>query len=291
MNEHTIEKRKPTLGSLFSGIGGIDLGFERCGFETVWQVEINPINRAVLSNRFPRAQRFEDVRRVGKGELGKVDCIAAGFPCHDLSQMGAVSERKGLRGERSGLFWQVVRILEEVRPEWVVLENVLGLLNCHDGEDFQAVIQALDDIGYVGAWRVLSAQYFGVPQARRRVFIVGGLGKPPTLEFLVDAAPVEAVPPSSGALRLPRWADGTTVHTITAKRVSCLISLGCEVLVAQADGWGKMADRERSAKADGVPLGLDASNACEIYAAGNAVCPPVAMWVADKVIKSMELYR
>ena len=281
------EKVKPTIGSLFAGIGGFDLGFERAGFRTEWQVEINPVNRAVLGHRFPGARRFEDVRRVGKGELGRVDVVTAGFPCQDLSVMGSVSERKGLSGERSGLFREVIRILGEVQPAWVVLENVVGLLSCRDGEDFQKVLEALAGCGYLGCWRTINAQYFGVPQARRRVFIVGGLGRHPALDFLLDAAPVEAIPPSAGSQRLPRVEDGAVVHTVTAKRASCLISLGCEVLVAEADGWGKMVERGRVSEVDGIPLGLDEVELNQVHAAGNAVVPQVAQWVAEIIKKSM----
>ena len=291
------EKEKPTIGSLFAGIGGFDLGFEWAGFETKWQVEINPVNRAVLGHRFPRAERFEDVRKVGARELGKVDVITAGFPCQDLSVMGAVSERKGLQGERSGLFREVIRILGEVQPPWVVLENVVGLLHCNDGEDFQKVLEALAVRGYLGCWRVLNSQYFGVPQARRRVFIVGGLGRHPALDFLLDAEPVEAISPSAGSQRLPRVENGAVVHAgrypalmgcaLSGLLRKCLISLGCEVLVAEADGWDKMVERERVSKADGIPLGLDEPNLSQVHAAGNAVVPQVAHWVAEIIKKSM----
>ena len=287
MNESSNTKRKPTLGSLFAGIGGFDLGFERAGFETSWQVEIDPLCRLVLGHRFHGARQFADVRDVGARELGKVDVITAGFPCQDLSVMGSVSERKGLSGERSGLFREVIRILKEVQPPWVVLENVVGLLSCRDGKDFQTVLEALAGCGYLGCWRVLNSQYFGVPQARRRVFIVGGLNRFPAADFLLDACPVESIPPSSGSQRLPRSQDGAVVHTLAAKRANCSINLGCEVLVAEADGWHSMADRERVSRDHGVPLGLDVPDHRQRHAAGNAVVPQVAHWIADKILQSM----
>lgn len=173
----------PTVGSLFAGIGGFDLGFERAGFRTAWQVEIDPIRRAVLADRFPHAQRFDDVRACGRHNLLPVDVIVGGFPCQDLSTMG---KRAGLAGERSGLFYEVVRIINELRPRWLVLENVTGLLSCNDGEDFAAVIGTLAECGYLGFWRVLNAQYFGVPTKRRRVFMVAGLGcQPPSSCWLM----------------------------------------------------------------------------------------------------------
>ncbi len=113
------------------------------------------------------------------------DVITGGFPCQDISLAGARDskrDKRGLRGERSGLFWEVIRILKEVQPRWVVLENVVNLLAVNDCEDFETVIRALADGGYVGCWRVLNAQYFGVPQQRRRVFLVAGLGRMPPSE-------------------------------------------------------------------------------------------------------------
>jgi len=208
-----------------------------------------------------------------------------------LSVMGSMSERKGLRGERSGLFWEVIRLLKEIQPPWVVLENVVGLLSCNDGEDFQAVLEALADCGYLGCWRTLNAQYFGVPTARRRVFVVGGLDRFPAADFLLDAGPVEAIPPSAGSLRLPRSAHGSVVHTLTAKKANCGISIGCEVLVAEEGRWDKMADRERVSRDHGIPLGLDVPDHCQRHASGNAVVPAVAHWVAEKILMSMELHQ
>lgn len=283
-----MKERKLTHGSLFAGIGGFDIGFRDAGFKTLWQVEINPIHRAVLADRFPGVRQFEDVCTCGAQTLEPVDCITAGFPCQDLSSMGAMSERKGLRGERSGLFWQVVRILDEVRPTWVVLENVTGLLFANDGRDMQTVVSELAQRGYLGYWRVLNAQYFGVPQNRRRVFLVAGLGRYPSTDFLDDAGSVEAVPMASPSVRLPRHADCYAANTLTAKNVSSRINLGCEVLIAEPDGWGQMVERQRGVEVHGHTMGLDKENFYETYAAGNAVVPAVAQWVAEKLIASME---
>jgi len=276
-------KESLTHGSLFAGIGGFDIGFKQAGFKIKWQVEINPILRAVLAYRFPGVTQHTDVRACGSHNLEKVDCITAGFPCQDLSCAGSVSERQGLQGERSGLFWEAIRIIREVQPHWVVLENVLGLLYCHDGRDFQTVIKALADCGYVGYWRVLNAQYFGVPQNRRRVFLVAGLGQYPSSEFLVDAAPVEAVPISSEKISIPRHQTAFAGNTLTAKNANCLINLGSEVLVAEENGWREMVNRQRVSEVYGLPCGLDDANHLERHAAGNAVVPSVAKWIAEKI--------
>lgn len=180
--------QQPTIGSLFAGIGGFDVGFENAGYRTAWRVELNPVNRAVLAERFPHARQFEDVRQCGAHNLCAVDVITAGFPCQDISIAGCRENNRAtreLQGERSGLFWEVIRILKETQPRWVVLENVVNLLAVNDSRDFETVIRALAECGYVGFWRVLNAQYFGVPQQRRRVFLVAGYRRmPPSSSWL-----------------------------------------------------------------------------------------------------------
>ena len=273
---------QPTLGSLFAGIGGFDLGFERAGWRTVWQVELNPNNRAVLADRFPGARQHVDVRLCGRRNLEKVDCIAAGFPCTDISLIGSRRKggQRGLAGESSGLFREVLRILDESRPERLVLENVASLLFVNGGKDFEVILRELAQRGYVGCWRVLNAQYFGIPQQRRRIFLVARLGQHPGHQFLADAAPVASIPITSHSFTEPRPASAFASHTLTAKNAASRICLGAEVLVAEAHGWGAMVERERSSEVHGISLGLDAYNLALSYAAGNAVCPQVAEWVA-----------
>jgi DNA (cytosine-5)-methyltransferase 1 len=158
-----------TVGSLFAGIGGFDLGFERNGFEVRWQAEQDKKAQAVLSARFPTARLYDDVRTVGAATVERVDVICGGFPCQDVSVAG---KREGLGGERTGLFWEAVRIIDELKPTWAVLENVPGLLSSHGGRDFHTVLSALADLGFRRAYRILDSRYFGVAQRRRRVFIV-----------------------------------------------------------------------------------------------------------------------
>ena len=157
--------RLPTLGSLFAGIGGIDLGFERAGFETVWQVEINSYCRKVLARHFPNAERFEDVRTVGRHNLKPVDVIAGGFPCQDISNAG---KRAGIEGERSGLWSEYARIIGELRPKYVLVENVSALL----GRGMGRVLGDLSTLGYDAEWEIISAADVGAPHLRERVWIV-----------------------------------------------------------------------------------------------------------------------
>lgn len=171
--------------SLFSGIGGFDLAFERAGMECVAVCEIDKNAQSILRRHFPKAELFDDVRKVGIATHGRksVDVICGGFPCQDLSIAG---KRAGLAGERSGLWFEFARIVDELEPQWVVIENVPGLLSSNRGRDFNVIIQWLAQRGYGVAWRVLDAQYFGVPQRRRRVFIVASLGDGRAAEVLFE---------------------------------------------------------------------------------------------------------
>ena len=160
------------FGSLFSGVGGFDVGFERAGMTCVRQVERDKHCLRLLTERWPDVPKGDDVREEHI-ERGAVDLICGDFPCQDLSVAG---KRSGLAGERSGLWFEFRRILDESRPQWVVIENVPGLLSSNKGADFAVVLRGLVELGYGVAWRILDAQYFGVAQRRRRVFIVGSLG-------------------------------------------------------------------------------------------------------------------
>ena len=170
-----------TVVSLFDGIGGFCLAFERAGARTVATVEIDKPAAAISARHFPDAHQFDDVTKVTGDDLRAVGfvpdrgVITAGFPCQDLSVAG---RRAGLAGSRSGLWWDVVRLLDETRTRWFLGENVPGLLSSNDGRDMGAILGSLAELGYGIAYRILDARHFGVPQRRRRVFIVGHLGEP-----------------------------------------------------------------------------------------------------------------
>ena len=167
---------KLTGVSLFAGVGGFDLAMQRQGVRVVASVEIDKNCNQVLAKHFPDATQFNDVTTVKGSDLIGVGfnpsrgIIAGGFPCQDVSVAG---KRAGLAGARSGLFWEAARIVEEAQSEYFILENVPGLLSSNKGADFGVVIGTMADLGYSVGWRVLDAQYFGVPQRRKRVFIVG----------------------------------------------------------------------------------------------------------------------
>jgi len=166
-----------TYGSLFTGVGGFDLGCDAAGWACAFQVEWDKKVASVLEHHWPSVPKWSDVSDVNGADLPAVDVITFGFPCQDLSVAG---KRAGLDGMRSGLFFEATRIIREMReatsgkyPRIVIAENVRGLLNADRGA---AMGRCLDELALIGAvdieWRVLDAQFFGVPQRRRRVFIV-----------------------------------------------------------------------------------------------------------------------
>lgn len=165
--------------SLFAGIGGIDLALERAGISVVAAVEIDPACRRIHGRHFPLTQLFKDVTEVTGDQLvaagfdPRNGIVAAGWPCQDNSVAG---RRQGMAGTRSSLWTHVVRLLAETRAAWFLGENVPGLLSVNHGQDFTQCLLDLAGVGMGFGWRVLDAQYFGVPQRRQRVFIVGRAG-------------------------------------------------------------------------------------------------------------------
>jgi len=204
--------------SLFSGIGLLDLAMHRAGIPTRLLCEADPAARRVLAHRFPDVPIHPDVQELTADDLRSAGADPArtvlhgGFPCQDLSVAGS---RRGMgEGTRSGLYWHIPRLLADFPAAWIVLENVPGLLSSHGGRDMGAVVGSLADLGYGLAWRVLDAQYFGVPQRRRRVVIVGHLGAPwgAPAEVLLEPAGVswDSAPLAGARTSAPGAAAGGT---------------------------------------------------------------------------------
>lgn len=189
-----------TLGSLFDGAGTFPFAGSVFGIVPVWASEIEAFPIKVTQKRFPKMQHLGDVTKIKGDEITPVDIITFGSPCQDLSVAG---RRAGLDGERSGLFMEAVRIIKEMRektngkyPKYAIWENVPGAFSSNKGEDFRIVLEELCKIkdnataiprptdgkwrtagliladGYSLAWRILDAQFWGVPQRRRRIFLV-----------------------------------------------------------------------------------------------------------------------
>ncbi len=207
--------RRITLGSLFDGVGGFPLCAEISGVVPIWAAEVDAAAVAVTKQNFPNMQHFFDVQKISGAELPPVDIITFGSPCQDVSVAG---KRAGIKNEskgdeettRSGLFFDAIRIIYEMRkatngkyPTFIVWENVPGAFSSHNGRDFRTVLEEITktDIpmpasgkwataGVVrggaicAAWRVLDAQYWGVPQRRKRIYLVGSFGSNSAEEIL-----------------------------------------------------------------------------------------------------------
>jgi DNA (cytosine-5)-methyltransferase 1 len=174
---------------LFAGIGGLERGLARAGHETLLLCENDPLATAVLEARFPEIRRHGDVRTLKALPRGTT-LVAAGFPCQDLSQAGGTA---GIGGHRSGLVGEVFRLIEKNRAPWVLLENVPFMLQLNAGRAMDVITRTLEGFGYRWAYRVVDSRAFGLPQRRRRVYLLAALeGDPRTVLFADDAgAPPE----------------------------------------------------------------------------------------------------
>lgn len=300
---------------LFAGIGGFSCGFERAGVKTVAAVEIDSAARAVLSRQFPDTSLFDDVTKVGGDDLRAVGfipergIITAGFPCQDISLAGRT---EGLAGERSGLFSEIVRLLSELRPRWIILENVPHLLSINGGRDMGTVVGALGERGYGIAWRVLDAQHFGVAQRRRRLFIVGHLGDTGRSSWEVLCEPngmlVHSSPPGAAS---KKSAGGLELGVISG-REQIRLTRTDPVAALTANGVGTCGPDDNQAQAGHLvavdncgqievrritPLECErlqgfsdnwtegAAVAARYRMLGNAVAVPVVGWLAERLVQ------
>ena len=232
---------KLTLGSLFDGSGGFPLAGLMCGIEPLWASEIEPFPIRVTTKRLVFMKHYGDISRLDVGKMEPVDIITFGSPCQDMSVAG---KRNGLDGERSSLFYEAVRVVKEMRnatdgrkPRYIVWENVPGAFSSNTGEDFRCVLESIarikgetvsvpkadkwkqagnivaDDFSI--AWRVLDAQYWGVPQRRKRIFLVADFAGRSAGEILFKPKGMPGYTPKS----FRAWqgtAEGTEVGTGTS---------------------------------------------------------------------------
>lgn len=181
--------------SIFSGVEAASLAWEPLGWEPVAFSEIEPFPCAVLAERWPDVPNLGDITKIDwKEEIdGAIDLVVGGSPCQSFSVAG---KREGLKGA-SGLMFEYIRCVQELRPRWFLWENVPGALTSEDGGAFGQLLSEMDELGYGLAWRVLDAQFFGVAQRRRRLFLVGHLGAESPAEVLFEPDCLSGNPQSS----------------------------------------------------------------------------------------------
>jgi DNA (cytosine-5)-methyltransferase 1 len=295
-----------TVASHFTGIGGFDLGFERAGLRTVWQCEIDPFCSEILQRHWPDVPRRTDIRKVAPDDIPAATVWAGGFPCQDVS-LARMGPRSGLRGRQSGLFYTFANLLGSCRPKVVVIENVAGLLSSHDGRDFAVVVRTLADLGYGVAWRVLDSRYFGVPQSRTRVFIVGTLGNPAraaAVLFEPECGDRHAEKSrSNGEKSVSPFAIrvGDSQRGYVKKLAHCLYAESARHTgtdwsrnyVSYPDGRVRRLTPLETERLQGFPDGwtmptravddIDGLDSARYHACGNAVTVPVAEWLGARV--------
>ena len=237
-----------TFGSLFAGIGGLDLGLERAGMTCKFQVEIDPYCRAVLAKHWPDVPRWDDATTFPPGREGwEVDLICGGFPCQPVSYAG---RRRGTADAR-WLWPEFSRILGLLQPRWVLVENVPGLRSVNSGAAFTQVLQDLARHGYDAEWASVPAAAVGAPHLRYRVFVV-------------------AYPNST------RWPEPQRGAGPAQSSRGCVFTAN---LVEQGiSGW--LPEPEVARVVDGFSPG--------VAECGNAVVPQVAEWVGRQILKAEE---
>jgi DNA (cytosine-5)-methyltransferase 1 len=286
------------VASFFAGIGGFDLGFERAGMNVVFQCEIDKFCQSILKEHWPAVPLHGDIKTLRNEEIPQADIWAGGFPCQDVS-LANQGKRKGLAGERSGLFHVYAELVKKSKPKWVILENVPGLLNSNKGEDFRTVISTLGELGYSVSWRVLDAKYFGTPQRRRRVYIVGSLGNESAFEVLFEPGPNQIVHRSAlgakdiSSEEFPQSDESSSIFAIQHAAIGRKHTAGPGAKGFRNDGETYTLDSRGSADvvcstidAFGVrtPSGVSSELDSKRYrAVGNAVCVNVIEWIAGRI--------
>lgn len=288
------------VASFFAGIGGFDLGLESVGMKVIFQCEINKFCQQVLKKHWSGVSLHKDINNVFPGDIpDEAQVWAGGFPCQDLS-LANQGKRKGLEGERSGLFYKYAELIKSKKPRWVIIENVPGLLNSHQGHDFQILLQKLDEFGYGVSWRVFDGKYFGTPQRRRRVYVVASLGNLGSAQVLFE----NGAPEIADRAGLGKKEVLAKEHGRNYQEADCYIiqhasigrksSAGPQAKGYRNDGEAYTLDSRGSGdvvcktvnafrvrKTPGIPDQLDGNR---YRAVGNAVCVHIVRWIGERLI-------
>lgn len=277
--------------SLFSGIGGFELAFEREGYRPILLCENELAATAVLRARFPSVPLANDIRAL-ESLPASTDLVCAGFPCQNLSSAG---EKAGITGDQSSLVDDVFRLLKTRRVQWVVIENVKFMLHLQKGNAMRHIIDSLEDMGYRWAYRVLDSQHFGVPQRRERVFIVASLdGSPWDVLFPDQKLNDLPTPPSIEKPVGFYWTEGTYSTGLAANAVPPLkggstIGIPSPPAILFPSGIAATPDIRDAERLQGFPSNwtLPAEKVAKTSArwklVGNAVTVNVTRWLARQI--------
>lgn len=294
------------VASFFSGIGGIDLGLERSGMEVVFQCEVNTFCQEILKQHWPNVILKGDINEVQSKDVPKAEVWCGGFPCQDLS-LANQGKRKGLGGERSGLFYKFAALAKTQKPKWIFMENVPGLLNSQGGEDFRSLLATLDELGYGVSWRVLDAKFFGTPQRRRRVYIVASYRSLRSAEVLFEQGTTPIITKQgrgeehSYAAGVEREDRVTNYYAIQHAGIGRIPSAGPQAKGYRNDGETYTLDSRGSSDAicqthdafrireiTGLSRRVDSSRWRSL---GNAVAVPVIEWIGRRIQEVEKKYQ
>jgi DNA (cytosine-5)-methyltransferase 1 len=250
-----------TFGSLFAGIGGMDLGLERAGMTCKWQVEIDPFCNKILEKHWPDVKRYGDIRTVT--DLEQVDLIAGGFPCQDISRAGNMH---GIYAERSGLWGEYCRIIRLLQPKGVLVENVSALL---DG-GISRVLGELAACGYDAEWDCIPAASVGAPHIRDRIFIFA--------HSRCESRWIWQGGSTNGHNLLAEQGDDRQEAQRGSNRKLIALVKGVHPRTPE-DWWRTQSSVDRSTY--GVPYRLD-----RLKSGGNAVVPQVAEWIGRRIMEA-----
>lgn len=278
------------VAGLFAGIGGFELGLETAGHSAILLCENNDHATTVLRRRFPGVPHHNDICTLDELPAG-TDLAAAGFPCQNLSMAG---DKVGLAGDKSSLVDHVFRLLERSRPRWVLIENVYFMLHLARGAAMETILAALERLSYRWAYRVVDSRAFGLPQRRRRVFIVASDSADPRTILLADDAPDQAFPPPDSTRPIAfYWTEGRTGSGLTGDAIPPLkagssLGIPCPPAVLLPSGRVVTPPIEAAERLQGFPSRW--SSALTGKAAryrwrlvGNAVSVPIAGWIGERL--------
>lgn len=289
------------FASFFAGVGGFDLGFQQAGMTPAFHCEIDPYCQNILKRHWPNVPLHGDITDLNAQDIPNAELWCAGWPCQDLSN--ANTEREGLEGRRSGLFFQFAELAAIRKPRWVVLENVSGLLSADQGRDFERVIDELEKIGYLGIWFSCNLRSFGYPQNRERIFLIGSYRSELSYKFYSDGSKLlgdntkrakggarrEARPevPQGSVSNAPllvqrRGGFGYTKATDYSPTIRAQTGRHQGGHTDRPIVSGQKLDLERVRETDGIPRGLDGRRGRFI---GNAVAPPIAKFIGTRILE------
>ncbi|HAP47411.1 MAG TPA: DNA (cytosine-5-)-methyltransferase [Afipia sp.] len=295
-NSNSVNKMK--VAGLYSGIGGFELAFAQAGFETTLLAEIDPAAFAVLEQRFPKTDLRRDVVEINELPSG-TEILTAGFPCQNLSMAG---DKSGINGAKSAVVEKMFELIANSRVPTVVIENVYFLLQLDRGNGMRWLVEQLEVLGYNWAYRVLDTMAFGLPQRRRRVYLVASLKfDPRTVLFADECSPAEK---SERRIDKPLgfyWTEGRsgiglTVDGIPPLKVGSSLGIPSAPAVLFPDGEVLMPSLAACERLQGFPAGWTSvegghtGRKPEWRMIGNAVSIPVARWGAGR-IKEPGAYR